>query len=159
MNRIEITSRSFAVMAPRIVKLARSQTVAPAPVPLGLPQQASARGHAWRGASGRGYAHSVYSLIECPPLPVASYILVQRNRHGQRTALRVGLGKSEAPTFNLAQIRQRGAQLGANEVHVHFQAASTNERRLVACDLRAGLFGTLGAEPVGAGVSSMHPKA
>ena len=47
-------------------------------------------------------------------------------------------------------MRQRGAQLGANEVHAHFHAGSDDERRLVACDLRAALFGTLGAESVGA---------
>jgi len=139
---------SLAAMAARILNLSRLQAaaVAPAPAPLGVPGQA--RQHAWRGASGKGYAHSVYSLIACPPLPVASYVLVQRDQHGRRKALRVGLGQSEAPTLNLARVRQRAAQLGANEVHVHFQAASNDERRLVACDLRAGLFGTLAAEPV-----------
>jgi len=140
-------------MAARIVNPARLQAVAPAPVPLGLPQQAPTRQHVWRGASGERYAHSVYSLIGCPPLPVAGYILVRRDMRGGRTALRVGLSQSDAPTLNLARVRQRGAQLGANEVHVYFQAASEHERRLVACDLRAGLFGTLGAEPVGAGVA------
>jgi hypothetical protein len=135
-------------MAARIVSHAALQAAAPAPS-LGLPEEAHARRQVWRGASGKRYAHSVYSLIACPPLPAASYILVRRDRHGRRTALRVGLGRSDAPTLNLARVRQRGAQLGANEVHVHFQAASHDERRLVACDLRAGLFGTLSAEPPG----------
>lgn len=134
-------------MAARIVSPVRRQAAAPAPIPLGLPEQAPARRHVWRGASGKAYPHSVYSLIACPPLPMASYILVRRDRHGRRTALQVGLGQSDAPTLNLAQVRQRGAQLGSNEVHVHFGAASDDERRLVACDLRAGLFGTLAAEP------------
>jgi hypothetical protein len=133
-------------MAVRIVRPAALQAV-PAPIPLGLPEDVPAHRQVWRGASGRGYAHSVYSLIGCPPLPAASYVLVRRDRHGRRTALRVGLGPSDAPTLNLAQVRQRGAQLGANEVHVHFEAASEDERRLVACDLRAALFGTLSAEP------------
>lgn len=137
-------------MAARIVSLAHNQAAAPppAPVSLGLPEQVPARQHLWRGASGKGYVHRVYGLIECPPLPRASYVLVQRDRHGRRTALRVGLGQSDAPSLNLAQVRQRAAQLGANEVHVHFLARSDGERRLVACDLRAGQFGALGSEPV-----------
>jgi hypothetical protein len=135
-------------MAARIVSPATLRAVAPAPLTLGLPEEAPARQHVWQGASGHAYAHSVYSLIACPPLPPASYILVRRDDLGRRTALRVGLGESDAPTLNLAQVRQRGAQLGANEVHVHFGAVDEHERRLVACDLRAGLFGTLAAEPV-----------
>jgi len=138
-------------MAARIVSPAALQA-APAPVALGLPEEVPARRQVWRGASGKGYAHYVYSLIACPPLPAASYVLVRRDRHGRRTALRVGLGQSDAPTLNLARVRQRGAQLGANEVHVHFQASSEDERGLVACDLRAGLFGTLSAEPAGTGI-------
>ena len=67
--------------------------------------------------------HSVYSLIECPPLPKATYVLVKREQGGRRRVLHVGLGQSEAATLNLAGVRQRGAQLGANEVHVHFAAA------------------------------------
>jgi len=139
-------------MAARIVSSAPLRAAIPAPIPLGLPEEVPARQQAWRGASGKAYAHCVYSLIGCPPLPAASYVLVWRDGHGRRTALRVGLGESNAPTLNLAQVRRRGAQLGANEVHVHFQAASKAERRLVACDLRAGLFGTLSAEPSGTGV-------
>ena len=90
-------------------------------------QQVPARQHLWRGASGRAYVHSVYSLIECPPLPKASYVLVRREADGRRVALHVGLGRSDTATLNLAQVRQRGAQLGANEVHVHFPARSDAE--------------------------------
>jgi hypothetical protein len=133
-------------MAARIVSLARVQR-APSPVPLSAPLQAPARVHAWLGASGRRYVHSVYSLIECPPLPKATYVLVRRDQNGQRMPLQVGLGLSAAPTLNLAQVRRRGAQLGANEVHVHFQPETDDAHRLVACDLRAGLFGDLAAEP------------
>jgi hypothetical protein len=139
-------------MAARIVKPSPLQAAAPAPVSLGLPEEVPARLQVWRGASGQGYAHSVYSLIACPPLPPATWILVRCDEHGRRTALRVDLGQSDAPTLNLAQVRQRGAQLGANEVHVHFAPASEDERRLVACDLRAGLFGTLSAERGDTGV-------
>src|SRR5215510_11037456 len=41
--------------------------------------------HYWRGASGRRYLHSVYTLIGCPALPRANYILVRRHDNGSRT--------------------------------------------------------------------------
>jgi hypothetical protein len=116
-------------------------------VALGLPDQIPARQHLWRGASGLAYVHRVYSLIECPPLPKATYVLVQRAADGRRRPLHVGLGRNEASTLNLAQVRQRGAQLGANEVHVYFAALSDADRALVASDLRVGQFGALAGEP------------
>jgi hypothetical protein len=116
-------------------------------VPLGMPQEVPARLHFWRGASGRRYVHSVYSLIDCPALPTASYVLVQRQEGGRRHPLHIACCDAAAPTLNLARIRQRGATLGANEVHVHFPAAADEEARLVAFDLRAGLFHGLAAEP------------
>lgn len=91
--------------------------------------------------------HSVYSLIECPPLPKATYVLVRREVNGQRRVLHVGLGQNDAATLNLAGVRQRGAQLGANEVHVYFSAQSDASRSLIVCDLRAGQLGQLGSEP------------
>jgi hypothetical protein len=106
-----------------------------------------ARLHFWRGASTRRYVHSVYSLIECPPLPSAVYLLVRRSKDGQRQVLHIDCGRSDTPTLNLARVRQRGAQLGANEVHVHFLAASQGQRRLIVCDLRAAQFGELSCEP------------
>jgi hypothetical protein len=139
-------------MVGRILSLASTprQASAPEPVDLGLPQDLPARLHFWRGASGKRYVHTVYSLIECPPLPRALYMLVHRNENGRREALHIGSGESEAATLNLARVRQRGAQLGANEVHVHFLAETEGQRRLVTCDLRAGQFRELGAEPVAA---------
>lgn len=135
-------------MTARVVSLARKvvSPAIPAPVDLGLPRQVTARQHLWRGASGQAYVHTVYGLIECPPLPMASYILARRNADGRKVALHVGLASNSATTLNLAEIRQRGAQLGANEVHVYFQAPSSAERALVASDLRAGQFGGLEGE-------------
>jgi hypothetical protein len=138
-------------MAARIVSLNRPHA-APQPaaaphlgVPKGLTGRAPAGQHTWRGASGRLYAHHIYTLIECPPLPPAGYVLVRRDSEGRRTPLRIGIGTSDAPSLNLAEIRQRGAMAGANEVHVRLEAVSEAERRLAACDLRAGLFGSLAA--------------
>jgi hypothetical protein len=103
--------------------------------------------HFWRGASGRRYAHAVYGLIDCPPLSRSTYLLVRRDAGGSRTVLHIGHADDDAPTLNLARIRQRGATLGANEVHVYGSAATDSERRLAVCDLRAGQFGALAAEP------------
>jgi hypothetical protein len=101
----------------------------------------------WQGASGKRYAHSIFSLIECPPLPKVAYALVRRDASGARHVLHIASGTSDAPTVNLARIRQRGATLGANEVHVHALARTDDERHLVVCDLRAGQFGALAEEP------------
>src|SRR4029077_4646977 len=93
-------------MAGRILNLAPAQRRAPVPEPvaLGLPQDLPRRLHFWRGASGKRYVHSVYSLIECPPLPRAMYLLVHRSKDGQREVLHIGCGQSDAPTLNLARI-------------------------------------------------------
>jgi len=136
-------------MAGRILNLAPVQRRVPVPDPvaLGMAQDLPARLHFWRGASAKRYVHTVYSLIECPPLPRALYLLVLHGKDGRREVLHIGCGQSDAPTLNLARIRQRGAQLGANEVHVHFLAETEAQRRLVTCDLRAGQFGELAPEP------------
>jgi len=136
-------------MAAFIVNLARLRP-APAPMPTALtptaltrtapgPAQgnAPARLHFWLGASGRRDAHALYGLIACPPLPQATYLLVRRDAEGRREVLHVGLANSAAPTLNLARVRRRGATLGANEVHVHFLAATGEQRRHAASDLRA----------------------
>jgi hypothetical protein len=137
-------------MAASIHSLARSRQKAGAlaPVSLGVAVGVPSRIHFWRGASGQRHLHTVYSLIECPALPKVSYLLVRRESDGSRRVLHIGCGDSDAPSLNLAKVRQRGATLGANEVHVSFLAESDDARRLLACDLRAGQFGALSSEPV-----------
>mgnify|MGYP005850707447 CR=1 FL=1 len=100
----------------------------------------------WTGASGERYVHSVFSLIGCPELPGTVYLLVRRDHNGRRRVLRIARTVHEAASLNLAEIRHRGAQLGANEVHVHFLALSERERRRVEHDLRSALFPQLSAE-------------
>ena len=95
------------------------------------------RFHFWRGASGAHYIHTVYSLIECPELPRANYLLVKRDANGRRRMMLVGRTTHEAPSLNLAEIRHRGAKLGVNEVHVHFLAETELARRVIEFDLRA----------------------
>jgi hypothetical protein len=91
--------------------------------------------HYWRGASGRRYLHSVYSLVGCPALPRANYILVRRFDDGTRAALAFGQTKDDAVTLNLAHLRHEGAKCGANEVHVHLLAEDEEARALVETDL------------------------
>lgn len=96
------------------------------------------RFHFWAGASGRRYVHTVYSLIECPALPSGNYVLVHRDGDGRRLVLAIGRVRHEAPSLNLAEIRRRGAELGANEVHVHLLAPNSKQSRLIETDLRSG---------------------
>jgi hypothetical protein len=88
----------------------------------------------WSGASGRKYIHSVYRVAECPPLPGASYVAVER-KGNLRIALQVGrfqpfwdhdIGNGQ---------RQRLAALGADEVHVHLLGKSPAETEAVHGDL------------------------
>lgn len=102
--------------------------------------------HIWRGASGRRYVHGVFRLVDCPEIESATYVLVRRTADGCRLALRIDHTVSDAPSLNLARIRQHAAQLGANEVHVHSLAQGKAARATLVFDLRAGLFGTLSAE-------------
>lgn len=93
--------------------------------------------HFWRGASGHGYVHTVYSLIACPPLPAANYVFARRDAHGQPVALGVGRVRHEASTSNLAELRHRGAHLGATEVHIHLLASGDLQSLAVELDLEA----------------------
>ncbi|MBI1649435.1 hypothetical protein [Hyphomicrobium sulfonivorans] len=92
--------------------------------------------HFWAGASGKRYVHHIYSLRECPALPAANYVLVRRHEDGRAEALAIGRVTHEADTLNLAEIRQRGAELAADEVHVHLLAPSNKISKLIEFDLR-----------------------
>ena len=107
----------------------------------------AAAGHAlaqqnWRGASGALYAHTVTSLLYCPELPEAPYLLLHRETGGAVRVLRVGTLDSRTRSLNLARIRQVGATLGANEVHFRIERSSAAERARVAFDIENGLAGT-----------------
>lgn len=103
----------------------------------------------WRGASGRRYVHTIFDLITCPRLPACVYMLVRCDLEGRRHVLRIGTVSAEAWSLNLAEIRHRGAQLGASEVHAHLLAVDAAARSRIATDLQAGQFAELSAEPSG----------
>ncbi len=90
----------------------------------------------WSGASGKRYLHVVYSLIDCPALPKANYILVHRHDDGSRVALAFGQTMDDAVSLNLAHLRHEGAKRGANEVHIHLLADTPRARDAVEADLR-----------------------
>jgi hypothetical protein len=90
----------------------------------------------WMGISGAPYVHTIYGLIDCPEVPNANIVLVRRNADtGVREALHIGRVEHSAPSLNLAEIRHRGATLGANEVHVHLLGKSEAARALIERDL------------------------
>lgn len=95
----------------------------------------------WRGASGRSYVHSCYGLITCPDLPASVCVLSRRAASdGVSVPLAVLRLESDAESLNLARVRQLGATLGANEVHVHVLAVGSRGRRNAELDLSAGLL-------------------
>lgn len=129
-------------MATRIIDLAEVRNAR-----TGVPQNAmstpvaasvSERFHFWSGASGQRYVHTVYSLIECPAVPAANYLLVRRDASGNCHALSVGRVSEEAPSLNLARIRQLGASMGATEVHIHLLAGNARQGKLIEFDLKSG---------------------
>ncbi|HML42853.1 MAG: hypothetical protein JNN24_04490 [Hyphomicrobium zavarzinii] len=128
-------------MGARVIQLAeiRARRSAQTPVvALDSPSELNDRFHFWSGASGRRYVHSVYDLLDCPEVPAANFLLVRRDGSGRRSVLAIGHLTHDAGSLNLAEIRHRGARLGANEVHVHLLAPSAQQRRIVELDLRAG---------------------
>jgi hypothetical protein len=99
---------------------------------IGLPRSF----HYWRGASGKPYFHLVYSLIGCPAVPRANYILVRRDDDGRRVALTFGQTEDDAVSLNRAHLRREGAKRGVNEVHIHLLADTPEARDAVETDLR-----------------------
>ena len=91
--------------------------------------------HYWRGASGKRYLHSVFALVDCPEISKANYILVYCDPHGTRRALDIGQTIEDADSLNLAHLRQRGAVIGANEIHIHVLTDTGSGRNAVETDL------------------------
>lgn len=129
-------------MSAEIIRLAdvRVRRAAATPVEASQEFEAPTRFHFWTGATGKRYVHTVYSLFDCPPVGIANYVLVRRDGRAIRTVLAIGRVAGEAASLNLAEIRQRGAQLGADEVHIHLLATNPQESQAVEVDLRTAQF-------------------
>lgn len=130
-------------MSAEIIRLADVRVRRAAATPVETSQsefEAPTRFHFWTGATGKRYVHTVYSLFDCPPVGIANYVLVRRDGRATRTILAIGRVAGEAASLNLAEIRQRGAQLGADEVHIHLLATSPQDSQAVEVDLRTAQF-------------------
>lgn len=93
----------------------------------------------WCTASGRRIRHTVYSLIGCPPIGAATYLLIRRAADGRRVILAIRRTRSNFPSLNLAHIRRIGARLGANEVHLFHGLPTDEGRRDLVADLSRAL--------------------
>lgn len=92
----------------------------------------------WSGRSGRRYIHSVYALINCPPLPGAVYIAARRNG-GVPVAVALGRFPAILDRPGIERLRRRLSALGASELHVHLLARSESEAETVRADLAAAI--------------------
>ena len=105
------------------------------------------RFQAWRGKSGTCYLHRVYSLLDCPALPEANFILVKRDADQGCLTLAVGQTSEPCGSANLASLRHHAALRGANEIHIFQQASAASKthegrqaRDFIEQDLRAAQF-------------------
>lgn len=85
----------------------------------------------WRIGPRRTFSFIRYSLLWCPPVPAANFVLTRREAPGKRRVLRIGRVESLTPIYNLAQLRYAGALLGADEIHVHIPAGGARARRRI----------------------------
>ncbi len=92
----------------------------------------------WTGASGARYVHTVYDLLTCPTLPASNFMLISREKDGEPEILTIGRLTNSATSLNLAEVRRRGAELGATEVHIHLLADDAAAARKIQHDLQAG---------------------
>ena len=132
-------------MALRLVGMKPKARQAPADEPARVCLEGRIRQpfHYWRGATGMRYLHTVYSLIDCPEMPKANYLLVHRDSEGNRMPLAVGQTTDDVESLNLAHLRCVGARLGANEIHLHVLSETRVERDTIEADVRAGQFARL----------------
>lgn len=93
----------------------------------------------WFGLSGREYRHAVFSLIGCPPLSEANFVLARQTETGDIEVLHVDRVDDSASSVNLAYVRRLGATLGASEVHVYDKGGSSADRARIELDIRSSL--------------------
>ncbi len=101
----------------------------------------------WRGQSGRIYRHTVYTLLSCPALTAANYLLVYRRADGTRILLAADYTVGVCGSENLAHLRHEAALRGANEIHILdgelSDEAARLDRQQIAQDVRSGQFNAL----------------
>ena len=101
----------------------------------------------WKGQSGKKYIHSIYCLAQCPPLPGAIYVTVQKMPDGRRKPLEVGRFANNWDYVEALIEDQRCGLVNIDEIHVHLLASSDKNADEVLSDLE----GTIGHRAVFAG--------
>lgn len=91
----------------------------------------------WSGASGRRYLTRVMDLDQAGDFGGAPLVLAAIDESGGREAVWVGLAGEAG--FDAAIHAARA--VGACEAHVHLLAESSDDRRSVAGDIQAAVFG------------------
>ena len=112
------------------------QTRQPSPAHINDTPEIADRFWYWYGASGHRYIHSVYPVNRCPVVPGAVYLSVYRTADGRFEPLSIDTASTVSQlsgTFTPAA--------GADEVHVHLLASSTEAARTICADLRDAIFG------------------
>jgi len=93
----------------------------------------------WRGKSGTRYIHSIYAPDNCPPLPGAIFIMVQKLANGKRAALEVGRFCQDWDYVAGVIDDHRVGFSKVDEIHVHLLAQSNDNADEVVRDLVAGI--------------------
>lgn len=135
-----MSAEVIELAAVRASRSAKFSTPVVDPRAVAAPVETGARFHFWTGASGKRYVHTVYSLFDCPQLEGGNYVLVRRGDRAKRDVRAFGRLTNETAALNLAEIRQRAAMLGADEVHVHLLATTAHEAQAVEVDLKSAEF-------------------
>ena len=105
-STVRKSAKGSAVMVARIIELAlyraHRSLAEDEKAERASRKQEHTRFHFWAGASGKRYVHSVYDLLECPPLPADNYVLVRRRSNGRAEALSIfwntRISRSQAST-------------------------------------------------------------
>jgi hypothetical protein len=110
------------------------------PIQIDAPQDADMkeRFFYWQGSSGLKYIHSVYDVDACPPLPGAIYVAVKRSG-ALRIAMTVGRFAAFWDKTLDGDDLQRLETMGADEVHVHLLAKSSEIAESIKTDLASAL--------------------
>ncbi len=104
----------------------------------------------WQGASGRWYAHSVFSIYAIPNwIAACNYIFTAPRPDGLRSPLYVG----ESGEFDVRVGQHEKLpdvlRLGGSELHVHLGAATRQQRLDIETDLRRGQPAPLNRQGLG----------
>jgi hypothetical protein len=94
----------------------------------------------WQGFSSAWYVTSVFDLRAFECCEPGVFLLVRRERNGQRTPLLIGTSASVSDDLYLhhGDALRRAIKAGATEVHVHLAADTTADRDATLEDIARG---------------------